>query len=193
MTEDTTPNDPVGDFVDACIDDAGRARSLAAADPSLLQARWRGDPLLHWLVIEDFAVGVATLLDLGVPVDTPDDDGKTALHQAARCGRLGIARILLKRGADANAVDERLDENPLHIALTGGHVDVAYLLLTHGARGDYLLPGLCTAFGAMRELHPEVRQMLVELLAARGVTRDGLFRSLRLDAGYDTPEQAFGW
>src|SRR5687767_14040825 len=76
--------DPVGDFIDACVADAAQAKALAAADPSLLRAERLGDPLLHWMAIEDFAAGLTTLLDLGVPADLPDTNGVTALQQAAR-------------------------------------------------------------------------------------------------------------
>jgi len=192
----TVPSrDPVGDFVDACIDDAAKAKQLAAADPSLLQAQWHGDPLPHWMVIEDFAAGLTTLLDLGVPVDRPDDNGTTPLHQAARLGRLGVARMLLRRGADPNAFDAHFGENPLNLAVSNHHIGVAALLLEHGARGDYLLPGLDTVFRSMHGLDPATRDSLLELLAARGVTRDGLFRSLNLARHYgcETPEEAFGW
>lgn len=190
----TGTNDPrVGAFVDACIADVAKAKALAAADPSLLQAQWAGDPLLHWMVIEDFTIGVTTLLDLGVPADARDEIGQTALHQAARLGRLGIARLLLARGADANAFHEQFSENPLHLAIGGEHLDVFMLLLAHGARGDYCLPTNETAFSAMENMKPMFREPYVAQLAARGITRDGLFRTLQFERLYDTPAQAFGW
>ena len=83
----------IGAFVDACIADPSAARRLAAANPELLQAQWAGDPLLHWMVIEDFAAGAATLLDLGVQVDARDDAGRTALHCACAAGRRGASRL----------------------------------------------------------------------------------------------------
>lgn len=188
-------NEPrVGAFVDACIADVAKAKALAAADPSLLHAQWAGDPLLHWMVIEDFAAGVTTLLDLGVVVDARDEFGETALHHAARLGRLGIARLLLERGADPNAEHAGYPENPLHLAIAGEHLDVFMLLLMHGARGDYCLPTKETAFSAMKGMEPMFRETYVAQLAARGITRDGLFRTLQLERwGYDTPEEAFGW
>jgi hypothetical protein len=93
-----------------------------------------GDPLLHWMV-EDFAGTAALLLDLGVPADLPDRDGVTALQQAAKLGRLGCARLLLVRGAGANAFDEHFGENPSNLAVRGDLTDVVGLLAArHHAR-----------------------------------------------------------
>ena len=186
-------DDRVGAFVDACITDVTKAKALAAADPTLLRAEWAGDPLLHWMAIEDFAAGVATLLDLGVPVDGRDETGQTALHHAVRLGRFGIVRMLLQRGADPNAFHAEFLENPVAIALQHASVDVAVLLIDAGARCDYLLPTHETVFSGMAKLAPVVRDHLVSMLAARGITRDGLFRTLGLDRIYDSPEQTYGW
>ncbi|MBL8752825.1 MAG: ankyrin repeat domain-containing protein [Planctomycetes bacterium] len=186
-----TTNAAIGAFVDACIVDPAAARGLAAADPGLLRARWAGDPLLHWMVIEDFAGGATTLLDLGVAVDEVDGFGRTPLLYACTLGRLGCVRLLLARGADPNACNDHLGENPLHCAIRRAALDVVLALLGHGARGDYVLPTLETAFGALRDWSPADRQLAVEALARAGVTRDAVFA--KLQAGYSSPEEAFGW
>jgi ankyrin repeat protein len=43
-----------------------------------------------------------------------------------------IVELLLDGGADANVKDEK-GETPLHKAASGGHLEVAKLLLDHGA------------------------------------------------------------
>ncbi|MDO8348952.1 MAG: ankyrin repeat domain-containing protein [Planctomycetota bacterium] len=183
--------EPVGAFVDACIERHDEARRLAAADPTLLRATWAGDPLLHWFVIEDFQGAAQLVLDLGAAIDERDEDGRTALHYACSFGRLGMVRLLLQRGADRDLVNEHFHENPLHLATAGTHLGVVLVLLQHGARADYVLKTLDTIFRAMRNWPPEVRDLLLPDLRACGVTRESVFAKL---AGiYESPEQAFGW
>jgi len=166
---------------------------MAAADPSLLFLERIGSPMLHWFVIEDFVAAAQLVLDLGVPVDSRDKYGCTPLRYASSLGRLDCVRLLLSRGADPNLPDP-LVVNALHAAITGSHLDVAMLLLAHGARADYFSECLDTVFGAMSRLLPGNRTLLVDRLRELGVTRDGLFVSLGLDQwGYESPEQAFGW
>lgn len=184
--------DPVGAFLDACIERPDEARRLAAADPSLLEARRIGSPLLHWCVIEDFPVGAATLLDLGVPVDSRENSGRTPLHHACALGRLGCARLLLQRGADGNAPNDHLAENPLHLAVQSPSLDVALLLLDHGVRADYVLSTAETVFSAMQQWSSASRPSLLDALAERGVTRESVFAQLE-EYGYESAEQAFGW
>lgn len=64
-------------------------------------------------------------------------DGWTPLHLASFFGHLEAARILLKAGADVNAVSNNsLTNTPLHAATAGKHAEVALLLLDHGAKTD---------------------------------------------------------
>ncbi|XP_041073393.1 ankyrin repeat and SOCS box protein 3 isoform X3 [Carcharodon carcharias] len=60
-------------------------------------------------------------------------EGETALHLAAKCGHLKIVQILLKAGADPNAVTNE-NITPLFLATEKGHIAVARTLLRHGAR-----------------------------------------------------------
>jgi uncharacterized protein len=63
-------------------------------------------------------------------------DGFTALHLAAFFGHVETVRLLLDRGADANAVatSEQVGPvQPLHSAAATGRLECARLLLAHGA------------------------------------------------------------
>lgn len=56
----------------------------------------------------------------------------TALHYAARCNFLNIAKILLRAGANVNATS-RSGATPLHRAAYIGNSDMCKLLMAHGA------------------------------------------------------------
>lgn len=62
------------------------------------------------------AARIATLLiDRGAPVDAPNRDRVTPLHQAVRARNLAVTEVLLDRGANPNAADKR-GSTPLHRA-----------------------------------------------------------------------------
>jgi hypothetical protein len=62
---------------------------------------------------------VATMLDRGFPVDTRDEDGRTALHEAAYAGRTDVVTLLLARGATVDPLDGRWHSTPLCFATVG--------------------------------------------------------------------------
>ena len=71
-------------------------------------------------------------------VASEDDGSWTPLHWAVFDENAGMAELLLGRGASANTrawegVDELCAEAPLHIAARFGNLDLAGLLLRHGA------------------------------------------------------------
>lgn len=61
-----------------------------------------------------------------------DQDYLTALHVAAHCGHVRVAKLLLDKKADANS--RALNGfTPLHIACKKNRIKVVELLLKHGA------------------------------------------------------------
>ena len=56
----------------------------------------------------------------------------TALHFSAEKGHVDVAKVLLRNGADVNAV-QVVKRTALHLASENGHVDVAKLLIQNGA------------------------------------------------------------
>lgn len=59
-------------------------------------------------------------------------DYLTALHVAAHCGHVRVAKLLLERGADVNA--RALNGfTPLHIACKKNRLKMVELLIKHGA------------------------------------------------------------
>jgi ankyrin len=57
------------------------------------------------------------LIERGAPVDAPNRDRVTPLHQAVRARNLAVAEVLLDRGANPNSADKR-GSTPLHRAST---------------------------------------------------------------------------
>ncbi|KAG8406398.1 hypothetical protein J3458_021231 [Metarhizium acridum] len=73
---------------------------------------------------------VRFLVRLQVPLKNKDQCGRTPLHQAASCGNVRIARILIEAGADVETEDEQ-GWRPVHAGCA--NADVIRLLLQNGA------------------------------------------------------------
>jgi ankyrin repeat protein len=103
----------------------------------------------------DDAAGVEALIDAGAQLNVDARDrlvdtfgepggsrrwlnysqGNTALTAAAESGSASTLRVLLRRGADVNARDDR-DFTALMRAAVGGNAEIVALLLDRGARID---------------------------------------------------------
>jgi len=82
---------------------------------------------------------VRVLLDYGASVDDRGRYGRTALHYAVRGGKLPLIRLLLERGAPADALDEDGLTPLLHLSKTRSRADpvpVMELLVASGANID---------------------------------------------------------
>jgi ankyrin repeat protein len=83
---------------------------------------------------------VAALLKGGADVNSPQEDGTTALHWAVYHDDLPTAARLIKAGADASAVNH-YDVRPLSLACTNGNAEIVELLLKAGAEANTTLRG----------------------------------------------------
>jgi len=105
------------------------------------------------------------LLDLGVPVDTQNLDGQTALMGAAHKGRNDVVRLLVERGADL-ALRDIGSRDTIHVlaGLTWQAIDYADGLVRVGVQSA--IP------------HPETAALLRELMIARGLPVPPVGRTL---------------
>ena len=119
---------------------------------TLLEAEhWRGSnavrkhmsrlsDVLILAVRANFVVIVKLLVDAGLDLNYQDDQGETALHVAARLGRVDCANILLNgsasQTADAEIAEYTYGWTPLFISCVEGRLDVARVLIESGVDVD---------------------------------------------------------
>ena len=108
------------------------------------------DSLFIAAVSGDLAKVKRLVVGCGVDPNIRDKDGWTPLHYAAWKRRLKVVKLLLEHGADPNIQENKYGKTPLHYAVSRclenkfgrtllhftvsrRHVDVARVLLDHGA------------------------------------------------------------
>ena len=97
-----------------------------------------------------------------IVVDTRDCEGDTALHVIVRRKDLAGAELLLRAGANPNAIGD-MGETPLHVAIHGGAEEIVSALMRHGAQPDVL-----TEFGeTAREIANKEGGRIARLVAKR--------------------------
>ncbi len=75
----------------------------------------------------------ALLIKKRCPLDALDHDGTTALHHCAINGHEELASLLLRHGANPNALIPDSNVSPLTIAALEKNLSIAKLLMDHGA------------------------------------------------------------
>jgi hypothetical protein len=120
----------------ALVADHDTITELQTADPGLADAVHEARPaLIVWAAAHGQPGSVELLTGLGFDVnakgrsDTPEQDPwQTALHVAAEQGRVGLARSLLRLGADPDIRDHRFGSTPLGWARYFGQEELIELL-----------------------------------------------------------------
>jgi ankyrin repeat protein len=105
-------------------------RAAANMRKAIAQSPWARDLSIHSAVRAGLIHRVRALLDGGTPVDAPDENGRTPLHHAVMSEQDKFVRLLIERGADANARDT-VGNYPL--MLLHDTPEIARLLLAAGA------------------------------------------------------------
>jgi hypothetical protein len=141
---------PIERFIAACASgDRESARAMVDARPDL-RAELSHE---HHLMLQRPAesgntVALETMLACGFNPNVRDKDNVTALHRAAMAGHPDAVRVLLRFGADVNALDGMFSATPLIWAVEGrehaksgsDHVGVARELIAAGSFLEWTPP-----------------------------------------------------
>jgi hypothetical protein len=142
---------PLEHFIAACARaDRRAAESILAAHPDV-QSRLSSEHhvMLHRPAESGNAAVLETMLSCGFETDARDKDNVTPLHRASMGGHVEAVRVLLKHGADVNALDGMFSASPLVWAVEGrrnakhrgaDHIGVARLLIAGGVPLEWIPP-----------------------------------------------------
>jgi ankyrin repeat protein len=83
---------------------------------------------MHAAAGRDLPEVVATLLDLGVPIEVEDEHKQRPLHAAAGANAIAVARLLIERGAEIDPEETQWGATPLGFAVYGNHREMIELL-----------------------------------------------------------------
>ncbi|KAI1610731.1 Glycerophosphoryl diester phosphodiesterase family-domain-containing protein [Exophiala viscosa] len=113
------------------------AEESVATNSSIRRKSEKSSAVLALATKANFIDIVRLLVNAGVDVNYQDEQGDTALHVAARFGRVECAKLLLE-GSDIQKANTELCEStygwtPLFISCVDGHLPIVELLIEHGA------------------------------------------------------------
>lgn len=114
----------------------GTVRTLLTDGSTINAGNHNGQTSLHLATELGNSGIVKTLLEQGAMVDAVETaTGYTPLHYAAGQGHTELCELLIRFGADPDALTENLD-SPLHLAIKNGRIGVVEVLLKYHARLD---------------------------------------------------------
>ena len=112
-------------FAAACFRlDQTEVRALLAEHPDFLSA----PDVMFEAAHRDRVDVVTMLLDLGISPDVSDGEKQRPLHMAAYANSLGVAQLLIERGAEIDPVESNWANTPLGAAVYSQHSEMIALL-----------------------------------------------------------------
>jgi ankyrin repeat protein len=133
---------------------------------------------LHWAAFEGRVEVARVLLDHGANANMVTEEGETVLHIVSRGEYdpqergVSTARLLLERGVDVDARENKYGRTSLHNAALKGRLEVAQILLDHGANANMASDTGSTALHMVSEGEYDSQEQGVStarLLLERGV------------------------
>ena len=109
----------------------------------------------------DDVTEVVDMLHAGIPIDSTDENGYTAIYWATDSNHTDIITELLKNGADVN-VQTGHGWTPLHTAADKNNVGIMITLLEHGADSSVRNTRGQTALDVARMFNREEAILLLE-------------------------------
>lgn len=121
-----------------------------------------GETALHYAAAGGHTNTAKLLLESKADIDKVSQFSGTPLTVAVEEQQLNMVQFLLDSGANANVVDKKLKQTPLHVAASLGFIESAKLLIKHGANinakdGVGQTPFMEAAFSS-----PEIAFMLID-------------------------------
>jgi len=102
------------------------------------------------------------LMENGADINESFSGGTTTLHLACMKGREEVVDVLLKLSTNINSAEEQLGNTALHLAVRGGHLNIATKLMSHGADAAIRNKrGLTPLQLALRAGHYDVTELLL--------------------------------
>lgn len=151
-------------------------------------------PILHKAICFRNMDVVKTLIDAGADINVFWSRNGTPLMAAASSGDCEMVRFFLSKRADVNAIVEgKFATTALQASLWGGHLDVFYLLLVHGAirNAPISLHGSSELAYAARMGNIQVlRDLLDHGAEVNSTPGSSGFTALQAAAGLDPPNVA---
>jgi hypothetical protein len=104
------------------------------AGVDVVPQQWVHIVRLFYAVVHNIATTILELIDIGTPINIRDANGRTPIFHAVLRGHVDVASIFLETGTvDINEMDD-YHETLLSLSARRNNLDMARLLLDHGAK-----------------------------------------------------------